>query len=45
MDMKKIGILIADRRKALHITQETLGEKLAVSAKAVSKWERGISHS
>lgn len=43
MDMKKIGILIADRRKALHITQETLGEKLAVSAKAVSKWERGIS--
>lgn len=43
MDMVKIGKLIAERRKELGFTQEDLGQRLAVTAKAVSKWERGLS--
>ena len=43
MDIIKVGNLIAQRRKALSLTQEELGERLGVSAKAVSKWERGLS--
>ena len=42
MDQKKIGKYIADKRKALSLTQVTLAEKLNVSDKSVSKWERGI---
>ena len=36
-----IGKKIADRRKELKITQETLAEKLSVSPQAVSRWENG----
>lgn len=43
MDMKKIGNLIAARRKAMDYTQDDLGAVLGVSGKAVSKWERGLS--
>ena len=43
MDVLKTGRLIADRRKALNLTQEELGVFLGVTAKAVSKWERGLS--
>ncbi len=43
MDVVKIGNLIAQRRKELSLTQEILGERLNISAKAVSKWERGLS--
>ena len=43
MDMKKIGELIAARRRALTYTQDELGEVLGVSGKAISKWERGLS--
>jgi len=42
MDQKKIGKYIADKRKAAGMTQVTLAEKLGVSDKSVSKWERGI---
>jgi len=43
MDQIKIGKFISERRKALKLTQEELGEKLGVSKNAVSKWERGLN--
>ena len=43
MDMIKIGRLIAKRRSDLGYTQDELGERIGVSGKAVSKWERGLS--
>lgn len=43
MDQKKIGKYIAEKRKNKGLTQAVLAEKLGVSDKAVSKWERGIS--
>ncbi len=43
MDMLKTGRLIASRRKELGLTQEELGQLTGVTAKAVSKWERGLS--
>ena len=43
MDMTKVGGLISGRRKELGLTQQELGLQLGVSAKAVSKWERGLS--
>lgn len=42
MDQFKIGQYIADKRKALGMTQEQLAEKLNKSQKSVSKWERGV---
>ena len=43
MDMQKIGALIAQRRKEQNMTQKDLAEKLRVSDRAVSKWERGLN--
>lgn len=34
-----LGRFIADRRKALRMTQEELAEKMHVSKSAVAKWE------
>lgn len=34
-----LGRFIADRRKAMRMTQEELAEKLHVSKSAVAKWE------
>ena len=42
MDLVKIGKYIAGKRKALGMTQKQLAEKLSMSDKSVSKWERGI---
>lgn len=42
MDLVKIGKYIAGKRKALGMTQKQLAEKLNISDKSVSKWERGI---
>ena len=41
MDLIKIGKYIAEKRKALGLTQKQLAEKLNMSDKSVSKWERG----
>jgi len=42
MDPKKTGIIILEARKKLKMTQKDLADKLYVSDKAVSKWERGL---
>lgn len=41
MDSKKIGKLIAKRRKEKGMTQGELAERLSVSNKTISKWETG----
>jgi transcriptional regulator with XRE-family HTH domain len=43
MDNKKIGLFIVDLRKKKNMTQKDLADKLYVSDKAVSKWERGLA--
>lgn len=40
MDTVKIGKYIAGKRKALGMTQAQVAEKLGMSNKSVSKWER-----
>ncbi len=42
MDLIKIGKYIAEKRKEIGLTQKQLAEKLGMSDKSVSKWERGI---
>ena len=41
MDQLKIGKFIAERRKAVRLTQVQLAEKLDITDRAVSKWETG----
>ena len=43
MDLIKIGKFIASQRKEKKLTQEELAEKLYITDRAVSKWERGLS--
>lgn len=42
MDPRLIGSLICRLRKEQQLTQRQLAERLCVSDKAVSKWERGL---
>lgn len=42
MELIKIGKYIAEKRKGLGMTQKQVAEKLGMSDKSVSKWERGI---
>lgn len=44
MEENKIGLFIRDRRLALGLTQQQLADKLGVTDKAVSKWERSVSY-
>ena len=43
MDQLKIGKFIAECRKQKNLTQMQLAEKLGITDKAISKWERGIA--
>ena len=43
MDQLKIGKFIAECRKTKNLTQMQLSEKLGITDKAISKWERGIA--
>lgn len=43
MDQIKIGRFIAERRKAVGMTQQQLADKLCITDRAVSKWETGRS--
>lgn len=40
-----MNMVIQERRKALGLTQEQVTDYLGVSPPAVSKWEKGVSHS
>ncbi|MBQ9180669.1 helix-turn-helix transcriptional regulator [Candidatus Saccharibacteria bacterium] len=42
MDLRKIGKFIAAKRQEMGLTQEGLAERLDVSDRSVSKWERGV---
>lgn len=44
MNAQKMGELILSMRKAKNMTQKELAEKLNVTDKAVSKWERGLGY-
>ena len=43
MDQIKIGRFIAERRKSAGLTQVQLAQRLSITDKAVSKWERGMA--
>lgn len=43
MDVPKTGRLIAEARRGQGLTQRELAERLHVSDRAVSKWERGLN--
>ena len=43
MDQLKIGRFIAECRKQTKLTQLQLADKLGITDKAISKWERGIA--
>lgn len=43
LDKEKFGVFLVQLRKEKGMTQKELAEKLYVSDKAVSKWERGLS--
>ena len=45
MEAKQFGQVIAGIRKEKKMTQAELAEKINVTDKAVSRWERGVSHS
>ena len=45
MDQNKTGQLIRALRTELGMTQRQLADALGVTDRAVSKWERGVSHS
>ena len=42
MDLRKIGKFILRKRQEKGFTQESLAEKLDISNRSISKWERGI---
>lgn len=43
MDNEKFGNFIKELRKEKDLTQKELGDKLNITDKAISKWERGLS--
>ena len=43
MNQIKIGKFIAEERKVKKYTQRELADKLSISDKTISKWERGVS--
>ena len=42
MNPKKFGAFVAERRRALGLTQEELAGRIAVTNKAISRWETGL---
>ena len=44
MEEMKIGRFIRERRMELGLTQQQLADRLGITDKAVSKWERAVSY-
>ena len=44
MNAENVGALIARLRKEKGMTQQELADKLQITDKAVSKWERGLAY-
>lgn len=44
-ETKTLGAVIATLRKQQNMTQADLAARMGVTDKAVSKWEREVSHS
>ena len=42
MNVKKVGEFIKQKRKEKKLTQKELAQKLSITDRAISKWERGI---
>lgn len=42
---EKFGEFLIEQRKKRNLTQKEIAKKIGVSTAAVSKWERGVSHS
>ena len=45
MDNVKTGQFIRDLRREKNMTQRELADRLHITDRAVSKWERGVSQS
>ena len=45
IDKERFGGFLVHLRREKNLTQKELAERLFVSDKAVSKWERGVSQS
>lgn len=45
IDRARFGAFVAERRREKGLTQRELAQRIYVSDKAVSKWERGVSPS
>ena len=45
LDYKKIGLYLLEKRKLNMLTQKQLADQLSISFQAVSRWEKGVSHS
>lgn len=43
MNQEKIGRFIAECRKRKNLTQEQLADRLGITDRAISKWERGLN--
>lgn len=44
MEKEQFGLFVSQLRKEHGMTQKELGEKLNITDKAISKWERGLSY-
>ncbi|MBR2895889.1 MAG: helix-turn-helix domain-containing protein, partial [Oscillospiraceae bacterium] len=44
MNKETFGAFVANTRREVGLTQRSLAEKLHVTDKAVSKWERGLCY-
>ena len=42
MNVKKVGEFIKQKRREKKLTQKELAQKLLITDRAISKWERGI---
>ena len=42
MDCKKVGLLIKQKRLEKNMTQQELADRLHITDRAISNWERGL---